>query len=240
MVVGGVAFQTHRYAAISAAIQGIKNAAGIKSEMKWAKFRGGGKTKAYQAIVDLFFSLLDVNQIHFHGLIAEFGQFSHGAFEGKSSESSVNRMYFQLLVHRVCRNYAKKCWIFVYPDQGNDGKDLCRFHGHINAAAQKRYRVEHKLVSIQQIDSSECNLIQMVDIIIGGIAHLRNATRSSEESGSAKRALAEYILIKSKHPAWEKNTVWQARRFTVWNFQHQKLVAGDKAPQSARRYIRQG
>lgn len=58
MVVGGVAFRTSRHVDIAAAIQGIKDAAKIDSELKWAKFKGGARTQAYQAIVDLFFSLV--------------------------------------------------------------------------------------------------------------------------------------------------------------------------------------
>ena len=155
-------------------------------------------------------------------------------------ESSVNRIYFQLLVHRVCRNYAKKCYIFAYPDQGKDSGNLRKFHGHINLTAQRRYGVEHRLAEIEQADSSRCNLIQMVDIIIGGIAHLRNFPAGHETGANHKFELAKYILERSKHPDWKRDTARHARRFTVWNFRHQKLVAGDKAPQSARRYIRQG
>jgi Protein of unknown function (DUF3800) len=240
MVAGGVAFQTRRYTDISAAIQGIKNAASIKSEMKWAKFRGGERSRAYEGIVDLFFSLIEQNQIHFHCIIAEFGAFSHGAFEGASPESSVSRMYYQLLVHRVCRYYAKKCYIWVYPDQGNDSRDLLGYGGMINLAANKKYRVEHRLVSIEQSNSARCNLLQMVDIIIGGIAHLRNFPVTTGGTGH-KIALARYILKKSGLPAWDIDTGRRARRLTVWNFRHQKLIAKEKAPQSARRrYVRQG
>jgi Protein of unknown function (DUF3800) len=239
MVAGGVAFQTRRYADISAAIQGIKNAAGIQSEMKWAKFRGGERTKAYEGIVDLFFSLIEQNQVHFHCIIAEFGAFSHGAFEGGTPESSVNRMYYQLLVHRVCKFYSPKCYIWVYPDQGNDSSKLQDHHGGINLAANKRYGVEHRLISIEQCDSAKCNILQMVDVIIGGIAHLRNFPNPSG-GGGYKAALARYILQKSGRQTWEAYTAPNARRLTVWNFKHQRLVAKEKAPQSARRYVRQG
>jgi hypothetical protein len=239
MVAGGVAFQTRRYADISAAIQGIKNAASIKSEMKWAKFRGGERTKAYEGVVDLFFSLIEQNQVHFHCIIAEFGEFSHGAFEGESPESSVNRMYYQLLVHRICRYYAPKCFIWAYPDQGNDSRELLGRSGAINLAANKRYRVQHKLVSIEQSDSARCNLLQMVDVIIGGIAHLRNFPTAST-GGGYKAALARYILKKSGRNGWGTDTGPKVRRLTVWNFRHQKLIAKEKAPQSARRYVRQG
>jgi hypothetical protein len=212
MVAGGVAYQPSRYADISAAIQGIKNAANIKSEVKWAKFRGGERTRAYEGIVDLFFSLIEQNQVHFHCIIAEFGEFSHGAFEGESPESSVNRMYYQLLVYRVCRYYAPKCYIWVYPDQGNDSRELLSRSGAINLAANKTYRVEHRLVSIEQSDSARCNVLQMVDVIIGGIAHLRNFPAASG-GGGYKAALARYILKKSR----ACRQLSQQSTATMWN-----------------------
>lgn len=241
MVVDGVAYQARRYADIAVAVQGIKDAAGIRSEMKWAKFRGGERTKAYEAIVDLFFSLVEQNHMHFHCIVAEFGKFSHGAFRGGGPDSSVNRMYFQLLVHRVCRYYSSKCNIYVYPDHGSDSKELQEFHGAINLAAYNRYRVPHRLVTIEQTDSSICNVIQMVDVIIGGIAHMRNflsAPKIGEDS--YKAALARYILKKSKVSTWAVDSGPKTRKLTVWNFRHQNLVAKEKAPQSARRYVRQG
>lgn len=76
----------------------------------------------------------------------------------------------------------------------------------------------------------------MVDIIIGGMAHIRNFP----DAVGAKADLAKYVLKGAKLSGWEKGTPRSARRFTVWNFRHQKLIAGEKAPQSARRYIRQG
>ena len=236
MVAGGVAFRTGQYAAISAAIQGIKDAANIQSEMKWSKFRGGERTQAYEAVIDLFYSLIDINQLHFHAIVAEFGKFSHGAFEGGNPEASVNRMYFQLLAHAVCKYYSSKCYIFVYPDKGNDSRDLHKFHGEINRLANQRYGVGHKLARIEQADSEKCNVLQMVDIIIGGMAHMRNFP----DAVGAKADLAKYVLRGAKLSGWEKGTPRSARRFTVWNFRHQKLIAGEKASQSARRYIRQG
>ena len=69
------------------------------------------------------------------------------------------------LVHRVCRFYARRCYIFGYPDQGNDSRDIERFHGQINLMAHKKYRVPHRLTRIEQVDSSQCEIMQMVDII---------------------------------------------------------------------------
>ena len=118
MVVGGIAFKTNRYHEIAVAIRQIKEVSDLKSEMKWSKFRGGYRGIAYFALVDLFFQLISEGKIHFHCIVAKFGEFSHKSFGGSGPESSVNKLYFQLLVHKICKQYAKDCYIYVYPDRG--------------------------------------------------------------------------------------------------------------------------
>jgi len=237
MVVGGLAIQPRRYADIAAAIQGIKDKANITSEMKWSKFRGGGRSSAYKAIINLFFSLTEQNQAHFHCLIAEFGKFTHRAFDGGDSESSVNKMYAQLLIHRICRYYASKCYIHVYPDKGGDSKDLIDYHGWINDSANKRYGGGHKLATIEPADSEKCNVLQMVDIIIGGIAHSCNTPKGAI---GYKAALASYILQKAKRSTWLRDTGPRVRRVTVWVFKHRKVSVDGGAPRGARRFLHHG
>jgi hypothetical protein len=69
---------------------------------------------------------------------------------------------------------------------------------------------------------------------------MQNFPDQAASGQSFKAALAKYVLKRAKLPNWDEDTPARTRRFTVWNFRHQRLVAGDKAPQSARRYIRQG
>lgn len=237
MVVGGIAVQTARYTALCAAVQAIKDAAPIRSEMKWADYRGGERTAAYEGLVRLFFSLIAQNQIHFHALIAEFGAFSHKAFEGGTPEKSVNRMYYQLLTHRLCKQYGSRCELFIYPDYGNDSADLARFHGHINHAANLRYGVPHSIVTIEPRDSSQCNVLQMADVLLGGIAYVCNARNRDGSSAGPKADLAEYILRRSGRKTWLFTTAKSQHRLTTWCFRHQSW---GMAPRGTRRFVRHG
>jgi hypothetical protein len=227
MVAGGLAVRTARYKDICAAIQRIKDAVGMTSEMKWSEYRGGHRRKTYEAAVDMFFSLIESNEAHFHCMVANFAKFSHKSFEGGTPESSVNRMYYQLLVHRVCKAYARKCYIFCYPDKGVDGSELAEYLGAINFQANQRYKTQHKLALVEQRDSKLCNLTQMVDVIIGGIAHRCN--NPNAEAGH-KKDLADYVYRKAGVKTWLRNAMPKGRRFTVWHFQHQniKMVSSPK------------
>ena len=237
MVAAGVALRLSRYRDLAQSIQDIKDAAKIESEIKWASYKGGGRKIAYKGIIDLFYSLIQQDQIHFHCIIAEFGKFQHKAFSGGSPETSANRMYYQLLVHRVLRFYSRKAWIYIYPDMGGDCKDLEKFHGSMMNKAHIRYRVPHRLVCIEARDSELCNVVQMVDLIAGGIAYARNKREQQSKDGAHKAELAAYILKSSKLSSWSVDTAHNERKFTVWNFRHQQW---DFAPRSARRFERHG
>ena len=225
MVVGGAAFQNQRHKDLCAALQGIKDVAAIRSEMKWSKYKGGQRTPADRAPIDLLFSRATLGQPHFHCLIAEFGEFSHKGFEGGRPEISANRMYSPLLIHRGCRFYACKCDIYVYPDKRDGSADLERLWW-LNYKASFDYSVPQSIRRIEKADLASCNLMQVVDVVIGDIAYASRSTPTSWPSRPEGR-LAQYILAKSCHPSWDMDTHRNARRFTVWNFKHQTWVADD-------------
>jgi hypothetical protein len=219
MVAGGVAFRPARYHEISGEIQKIKCAAGIKSEMKWSKYRGGRRQAAYEGLVDLFYLLTKEKMAAFHCIIAEFGAFAHKSYEGGTPESSVSRMYFQLCLHRLCQFYGPSLAIEVFPDNGNDSRELPSFRGAICAQAYNRYSTRPNcLRSIQPQDSELHNALQMADVIVGAIA----AKRNRRELVPHKADLAEYVLEKSGLASWEIDTPASARFFTVWNFKHRQ------------------
>jgi len=71
--------------------------------------------------------------------------------------------------------------------------------------------------SIEPQCSKRHNIIQMVDVVIGAIA----AKRNDRKNVAHKAELADYVLEKSGHGDWSRDTVKNARYFTVWNFKHQ-------------------
>lgn len=215
MVCGGVAISRERRDEIEAAIQNIKTDAVIVSEMKWSKYRGGARAKAHKAIVDLFFDLISAKKIHFHVLIAHFAKFDHKYNDGDDHNTSANRMLFQLLLHRVCRFYGRKCLVHVYPDKGNDSADLPGLREVLCAMAYNAYgTIPNCVRSIEPQHSHDHNILQMVDIVIGGIAAKLNARATTDH----KIELADYILEKAGHADWKQDTLLAARFMTVWNF----------------------
>lgn len=222
MVVGGIALRRNRYETIEKTVLDIKEKSGISSEMKWSEYRGGAREKAYKDVVDLFYLLLEKRQIAFHALIAEFGEFSHRR-GGGNADKSVNKMYFQLALHRICRYYGKRCHIHIYPDNGADSADLPKFMNGINIHAARKFGCERGCIrSIQQQDSRNHNVMQMVDVIIGAIAAHRNGRHLDPSTKACKRDLCEYILSGSGLQDWSGNSPEEERFFSIWNFRHTK------------------
>ena len=231
-VVGGVAIRKNRLDDINTQIQSIKDNAGISGELKWSSYRGGAKRDAYKSVVDTFFDLIDRKHMAFHCIIAHFSEFTHKWREEPGSpERSVNRLYYQLSLHRVCRYYGKSCAIYIYPDHGNDSKEFITFREPLCADAFLRYSTKPNSVrSIMPLDSQHHSVLQAVDVIVGGIAASRNGRISAQH----KVELAKHILAKSGRPDWSTDTPMSARFLTVWNFQHRTR------PHPPRRHGRHG
>jgi hypothetical protein len=219
MVAGGLAIRKARYHEIEHHIQSIKEAAHINSEMHWADYKGGARRAAYEKLVDFAFLLVNERQAALHILIAHFAAFNHKRKSPDDRcETSVNRMYYQLAVHRLCNFYGQKCAIHIFPDAGKDSADLPNFRNMICADGYHKYKtIPNCIRSIEPQCSKRHNIIQMVDVVIGAIA----AKRNDRKNVAHKAELADYVLEKSGHGDWSRDTVKNARYFTVWNFKHQ-------------------
>lgn len=220
MVATGVALRAERASEVRGLIREAKQRGGIIGEMKWSKYRGGHRRVGYEAVVDLLFKLVAENSAHFHVFISEFSAFSHkdDLVPDGSPEKSVNKMYFQLCVHRLCKFYGQKCEIHVFPDKGNDSDELPAFREVICARGYNKYSTKPNcLRQILPLDSESHEIIQMVDVVTGAIA----AHRNSRQLSSPKAELRDYVLAASKRISWAQNTPFLAKRFTVWNFRHQ-------------------
>lgn len=215
VVVGGIAIRPDHVERINGLLQSLKDDAGINREFKWNEYKGGRKRQAYEAAVDLFFQLLHENKLHFHCVICDFTAFDHKKDGLGSPEKSVNKLYYQLMLHRVCAFYGQQMRIIMTPDHGNDSSEIVNFRGAICAAAYRKYKTRPNcLRAIQPQPSASNNILQMLDVIIGAIA----AHRENRKLGPNKVHLRDYILPSSPIKDFSIDTTNEARRLTVWNF----------------------
>lgn len=213
MVAGGFAVAGKRISEIEAHIRELRDAANIR-EFHWADYRGGNKQGAYEALVSYAFDLIEGHHAALHVIIAKFKGYSHKAKAGENRDTSINRMYYQLCLHRPARFYGRDRAIHVRFDAGSDSADICQMRNQLCAAAYRTYKTLPNCVrSIEPVDSKKVGIIQMVDVILGAAAAKRNGI----EHTTAKAGLADFVLARSGHTSWSHDTAEDARFFTVWN-----------------------
>ena len=159
MVAGGIAISGHRYAEIEDAIAGIRERAGIRSEFHWSAYRGGNREAAYKELIDYAFELINKRQAALHIIVAKFEGYDHKAKAGENKDTSINRMYYQLLLHRIARLYGKTRAIHVRLDAGNDCADICEMRNQLCAAAFRKYQTKFNCVrTIEPVSSDKVGL----------------------------------------------------------------------------------
>lgn len=213
MVAGGFAIAGDRIAEIEQHIASLRAAANIR-EFHWADYRGGHKREAYERLVDYAFALIGEKHAALHIIIAKFKGYSHKAKNGENRDTSINRMYYQLCLHRPARFYGRKRAVHIRFDAGNDSADICTMRNQLCADAYRKYRTLPNCVrSIEPVNSEKVGIIQMADVILGAAASRRNGVQHT----NAKADLAAYVLERSGHSSWSDCTPERARFFTVWN-----------------------
>ena len=218
-VVGGIAVKAESVEDLVSEIQFLKDEVGMRSEFKWSDYRGGRKAATYRKLVDLFISRIHKNDIHFHAMIADFETFDHHKNGRGSKHLSVNKLYYQLMLHIVCRRYGKKNRIVMFPDRGPDSDTIVKFRAHLcDASARKYSTIPSCLRAIQPLNSEDSLILQMNDVIIGAIA----AQREMRELNSNKSQLREYVFTNSPVSSFSTNTDRSVEKFTIWNFRNSK------------------
>lgn len=214
MVAGGFAVRGDRVAEIETTISELRASVGIRSEFHWKDYRGGNRRVAYEALVSLAFDLIEKNHAHFHLAIAKFQGKEGERLERVPKDRRINGIYENLLIHRVARFYGKNTAIHCIFDSGDDCAGVVGRRNFICAAAYRKYQTAPNCIrTLEPMRSEKSGLIQMSDVLVGGIGALRNGRQLS----SPKANLAEFIHEASRHDDWAINTGAGARKFTVWN-----------------------
>ncbi len=219
MVAGGFAIPGSLVHKVETDIAQLREDYGIRSEFHWKEYRGGRRKEAYEKLVSYGFDLVKQKQIALHVLISPFKGYDHKAKKGENRDTSVNRMYFQLCLHRLARFYGRDRAIHIRLDAGNDSADICSMRHQVCAIAYKHHRTRPNCIrSIEPINSQKSGAIQLADIIVGAISAKQNNIIHT----SPKGALADFVLKESGKSTWEKSTPAKERIFTVWHFQGKK------------------
>lgn len=214
MVAGGFAVAGSRMTEINDRIAELRASGGIASEFHWSEYRGGERREAYEDLVRYAFQLIRDKHAALHLIIGKFKGYNHKAKPGENKDTSINRMYFQLCLHKVARFYGPSRAIHIRLDDGNDSSDICKMRNQLCAAAYRQYSTKPNCVrSIEPIRSEKSGIVQMADVIVGAVAAKRNSVTHLSPKGD----LADYVLQQSNRRSWDYDSRHDARFLTVWN-----------------------
>lgn len=220
MVAGGFAVAGNRIAEIEDQIATLREDAGMTSEFHWSAYRGGHKRGAYESLITYAFDLINKRKAALHIIVVRFKGYDHKARTGENKDTSINRMYYQLFLHRIARFYGRTRAIHIRLDAGNDCADICNMRNQLCASAYRTYQTRPNCVrSIEPVNSEIVGIVQMADVILGAVAAKQNGVQHTSPKGD----LADFILRASGRHTWSTSTPSSARFFTVWH--HQTAVA---------------
>ncbi|MDP2119654.1 MAG: DUF3800 domain-containing protein [Hoeflea sp.] len=198
---------------------------GINKEMKWNSTRNGTKDK-YHEMAHYFFELVQSKAIRFHCLLVDFQRFDH-SLRGDGKNESLKRMYYQLILHRLCKKHGKDCDLYAFPDKANELKGLDDFKANLNKTSRERFSYDRDcLRAIEFRDSEDEPLLQLNDVILGAICYQKNRRFEAEGAGHPKANLAGYIMGSAKLKNLNEDTPWHQDSFSVWNLKSQYLKGG--------------
>jgi hypothetical protein len=198
----------------------------IGSEIKWKKTRQGTLEK-YRTIVQYFFELMDRNVVRFHCLLVDFQRFDHTLREGGSPQQSLKRMYYQLILHRLCKKHGKDCDLYAFPDKANELRGLEEFKRALNNESCLRFRYDRDcLRAIEFRDSEAEALLQLNDLILGAVCYQKNRRFEDDDAGHPKANLAGFIMGRFGLPNYDGDTPQSVSKFSFWNLKSRYLKGG--------------
>ena len=207
-------------AALSAAIMKARLPELPKDEAKWTKV-SKKKLPAYKRIVDTLFG----EDMHFHCLVVDTTLLDHKRFNAGSREIGFNKEVYQLAMK--CARLYSTALFHLYPDNRETTQKPEDLRLMLNRGCRKNGdRRDWPFRRCQFRDSKTTPLLQLVDIVIGGIAYRLNGHDKKEKASPAKSELSAYILERAKIADPFKDTV-RVADFTIW---HRKLRKGVSQP----------
>ncbi len=218
--VGGLACRPERLTTIDEEVNRLKAEAGYGSEIKWEKV-SQRYLPFFRSAADYFFSLVEANQAHFHVVICDFHAYDHRRHNDGAKDKSVSKTYYQLFLHRLCKLYGGTCELHFRPDGGSCTSELPRFLGTLNRHSRERFSCA-PVRSINVVrDSSKVPILGLNDLILGAIASHRNERHLKKDASAHKTELADYIRQRFGLADYSKDTPFEERRWTLWNWEPQ-------------------
>lgn len=216
-VVGGLCMHRNTVETVQQSLQKYRKDHNMRAELKWSRV-SNGKAAEYEALVDYFFALNNTNRIQFHAIVFDSWAANHRKYNDGDRDKGVSKLYYQLLLHRFLRTCGNHGTLYARLDKRNSSTRLEDLRKMLNAAAARDLGLtDSPLKQLVSIDSKQCDVLQLNDVILGAVCAVRNGRHLLAGGRAAKRHIANAVLEKSGLETFDKSTPARIKNFSIWN-----------------------
>ncbi len=210
MVLGGIWAPLPKIKDFNNYIRSIKEKYGLPRwhEFKWTKVSKGQQT-FYLELVDYFFSQDD---LHFRGLVAQNkGSLDHSLIDGQTHDEWYYKMYFTMLKQVFDTQHHYNIYLDIKDTRG--GSKVRKLQ---QVVQNSLYDFDSRIIKkFQIIHSSEAELMQLADVLIGALSYVHRDQMGKEKASLAKKAIVKRIREKSGFTLI-KNTLLRETKFNLF------------------------
>lgn len=213
MVLGAVWCPLEKVREISVRLREIKKRHGLPSnfEVKWTKI-SPAKSQFYLDWVDYFF---DDDDLHFRALIVpDKTLLRHGAFSGQDHDVWYYKMYFDML--KVIFSPQARYRIYLDIKDTRGGAKVQKLH---DVLCNNLYDFSRDIIErVQLIHSSEVELLQLADLLIGTVSYANRSLQGSQ----GKLRLVERVKTRSMYRLTQ-TTLYREQKVNLLRWRAQEV-----------------
>ncbi|WP_371349095.1 DUF3800 domain-containing protein [Ancylobacter sp. IITR112] len=217
LALGALIIPTNQASLFEQAMAEVRHPELPSGECAWVKV-SRSKLPAYKKIVDLFFNNpVNIRYIDFHTIVVDTSKINDAKFNMGSREAGFNKEIYQLAM-KMGRLY-KTNMFHLYPDSRKTNSSTEELRLILNRGlAKSGDKRDWPFRRVHFRDSAQCQAIQLVDVMLGGLAFQLNGHRLKPEASPAKCELSDYILDRAGIKNAQIDTAMRGK-FTIWHRQ---------------------
>ena len=228
LAVGGLIVSNDSVLAVRRSFDQRKRELSLNAEAKWNLTRKATLDK-HRSLIQWTFELIAVGTLSFHCLLVDFQRFDHDLRDDGGKCESLKRMYFQLIMHRLCKKHGHDSKCYAYVDQAKELEGLDKMKYGLNSVANRKYGCSDSLRALEFRTSHDEPMLQINDLILGAICAQKNKRFESVDAGQYKANLSGFVLGKSGLHNYDSDTPKSRRDFSIWNLKSDFLKSSGGA-----------
>lgn len=208
MVIGAVSIPREQKRAVVAQIHKLRAIHATQGEFGWKRL-SPNKASFYWAVLDLFLGSPD---LQFRCVVADRQALDDETYNAGDQELGFYKLYYQMLVHWL----SPQCKYSIYLDL-QITREKGRF-ATLRDILRRRLTGRAQVVSLEPAESSELELMQLADLLIGAVGYAWN----ERDASPVKVDFVEAVAAGLGRRTLAVSTVPAESKFNVFSFPRPK------------------